>query len=1044
MTASRTGADANALAGRAAELSILRAAAEAAQAGRFSAVLISGEPGIGKSRLTEEVRTYARALGFETAAGRCFDAQSRVSYFPFIQAFRYLSKHPSSSITPAEQRLAAKRAGQTADVISRLTLGAPRATRPKLETAGAMQTALFESVVCFLRDRSRLNPLLLVLEDLDWADDGSLSLLVHLLRMLTETHLLIIATCRGQTAAQGPELARAIAEYGRHHYCERIRLKGLPEPEAASLIEYLLGSDYRDEAKRLASDINQLANGNPLFIHEIVRHLIETGRLSESKGQGTSPAWESKLAAQDGMRELVDARLSRLSGGCRNTLSQAAVLGDEFEFDVLAQMLPLAARDLADFLDEASSAGIIVDARSEAAADYAFAHGLIRQSLYERQSRPAKRRLHAEAAYAIEVLHRSDLAAYFSQLALHYTRAGRTGDLAKACEYSARAGEMAFAVSSYADAVCHWRNALKLVSPRDRKVSAQLMERLGEASLLSAATPAEAAHYLRGALKLYAELGEEADAARVHARLVTVFSLLSMNPAPIHVGQAVSHSRVAEKLLAIRADPGAESELLIGEALVAHAQFRTEDGLVASERAMEIGRQDTGIWCQAASWHGHFLWARGKVNEGLGLMEQAFERAGHSNDPKPRFAAAWLLSFSYLLLWDPAAAERTIQEALAESDTSQVEYFRQMLSAHLGIANVFAGRLTRARSLLTIAPHRFLEANLRFFEGEWPQTEELLNQQIERSRIAQAKQQHWTASLWLARLKRIQADNAGALELLTNTPLIAEALLRVPEEIATRSELALVRLARGEFPEARSEIRRCRSLLNAGEDWRALPAFVDRAEAALLGYEGFFEQASRLWISAGKVFSQYQLPWEVAETLITWGILMLRYGKAEEGAAKLGAAAQIYRHLELGIRWDSRIQELLGRARILSVPNFDAPAAGTVRANTAVPTAATVPSGDIHSIVTTHDMALLATLIHDAIAHLMNAIDKAAKMRAPIERIAAATEKISRISTPVERLARALEQAARNSVSAPHGESQRTRPGRRLKLNRSHDPGRPL
>jgi hypothetical protein len=239
-----------------------------------------------------------------------------------------------------------------------------------------------------------------------------------------------------------------------------------------------------------------------------------------------------------------------------------------------------------------------------------------------------------------------------------------------------------------------------------------------------------------------------------------------------------------------------------------------------------------------------------------------------------------------------------------------MEFLRQVLVVHLGIAHIFTGALDRARSLLAIAPHRFLEANLRFVEGEWTQAEDLLSQQIERSHIAQSKQQHWTASLWLARLKRIQGDHARALDLLTDTPLMAESLLRIPEEIATRSELALVRLARGEVAEARAEVRRCRTLLNPGENWRALSAFVDRAEAAVLAHDGFLEEASQLWILAGKVFSRYQLPWEVAETLVTRGTLLLQHGKAEEGAANLSAAAQIYRHLNLGARWSNRIEEL--------------------------------------------------------------------------------------------------------------------------------------
>jgi len=1047
MRTSTTGSEAAAFAGRTAELSLLKAAADAAEAGRFSAVLISGESGIGKTRLTEEACSYARSLGFEAATGRCFDTQSGLTYFPFIQALGQLAKRASPQAVAGTRRSLAKGVPAAADIIARLAIPATGAACLTPEISSAAQTQLFESVVCFLRARSEIRPLLLIVEDLDWADEDSLSLLVHLVRMLSTARVLIIGTCQANETNQRLELGRALTECPRHACCQRIRLKGLSETEAASLAEELLGLELAGEAKHVTADIGRLANGNPLFIHQIVRHLVETGRLRKRGGQSVlSSGWESKLAGDDAIRDLVDRRLLELSDRCRDALRHAAVLGEEFEFEVLGQMLPCSAGELANLMAEACGAGIVTEARSDETTDYAFVHGLIRQSLYERQSRPAKRAAHANAARAIETVHRAHLDLQLSQLALHYARAGRAGNLAKAAEYSMRAGEMASAVCAYADAARHWRTALQLVGARDRGQRAQLTERLGAS--LAAATPAEAAHHLQAALKLYAELGQDANAARVHARLVEVISLLSMNPAAIHVGQAVSHSRRAEKLLAARADPGAEGELLMGEALAAHAQFRTQDGLLASARAMEIGQRldNAGIWCQAAAWQGHLLLASGKLKDGIGLMEQAIERAERTRDLKPRFAAAWLLSFSYLLLWDPRGAERTIEAALADSDAGQVEFLRQVLMAHLGIANIFTGALARARSFLTMAPHRFLEANLRIFEGEWTQAEDLLNQQLERSHIAQSKQQHWAASLWLARLKRVQGDDARALELLTNTPLVAESLLRIPEEITTRSELALVRLARGEIAEARSEVRHCRALLTPGEDWRALSAFVDRAEAAVLAHEGATGEASEHWMLAGKVFSQYQLPWEVAETLVTWGTLLLRQGQAEEGAAKLGAAAQIYRQLALGKCWGDRIERLRGSARIPSAPRLDSSSVAPSTTDMLVQ-AAPVPSNSIHALVTTHDVALLATLIHDAISHLMNAIDKAAKLRVPIERIAAATEEISRISTPVERLARALGQAGRNSASGlPSSDSQRTGPGRSRsqKLNRSHDPGRPL
>jgi tetratricopeptide (TPR) repeat protein len=1093
MTAITRSLETAVFAGRATELSALKEGVRAADSGRASIVMISGEPGIGKTRLTDEACQYSRELGFVVVAGHCFDTQSTVSYYPFIQAFRQLGssakeemgrvrdereterakrklqveepdKRNEKRLRPRRSPLLADNSGtlhdssnertragrrggprgacDVAGIIARLACPPPHSGRLSPGPCSGEQTRLFESIVCFLQALSRNRPLVVVLEDLHWADQGSLSLLVHIVRTVAAARLLIIVTCRAGDAAHGTDLRRTIAELARNPSYQRIRLNGLAETETAELMHQLLGQHSSEEIKSLAANISRLTNGNPLFIHEVVRQLIETGRLSIQDGQWVMcSGWESKIAAEDGVLELVDTRLSRLSGRCRDALAHAAVLGEEFELEVLASMLQGSAQELTVLLEEARTATILTEAHGDESADYAFTHSLIRQSLYERLSRPAKRARHAAAAHAIESVHHPDLDSRLPQLAMHYARAETASGRARAVEYCMRAGEMAYAVCAYADAACHWRAALGLARANDKRMRAQLLERIGEACLLSSPSPEEAARQLRSALKLYSEIGGEHDIARVHARLVTVLSI----PATINVGQAVSHSRRAEKLLAGRPDRASEGKLLIGEAIVAHAQFRTADGLAASAQAMEIGSllDNAEIWSQAAALHGHFLWASGKLAAGLALMEQALERAARA--PDPLLTAAWLLSFSYLILWDPASAERTIRPAIDDYEASQAEFLHQILVAHLGIAHTLTGALAGARSILAVAPHRFLEAALRFFEGEWNQAEELLSQQIDRSQGAQSKQQHWTASFWLGRLKRVQGDYERAFEILANTPLMTERLLRIPEEIVTRTELALTRLARGEVAEARSEVLRCRSLLTPGEDWRALAAFVDRADAAVLAQDGLLEDAGQRFMAAGKLFSQYRVPWEVAETLVVWGTLLLRQSKTEGGAEKLNGALQIYKHLGLGARWQSRIEALPAPAITPSAPPLDALPVSSTQRETTVQSRALPPASGIYSLVTTNDVALLATLIHDAIAHLMNAIDKAAKLRVPIERIAAATERIGKISTPVDRLVRALEQATRNSLSGPPRRSgQRIRPGRTRKLNRSHDPGRPL
>jgi tetratricopeptide (TPR) repeat protein len=1055
--------------GRTAELALLMGALEAAGGGRFSAAVISGEPGIGKSRLAEELSAYARQSGFHVVIGHCFDTHSRTSYFPFIQALRQLAQQTSPG---AQQALSSKRqtklarasdkpkaathgrtAHQRAELISRLSRP-PLCPGPLRPDSDGEQNRLFVAVTCVFRESSQNRPILIVLEDLDWADDGSLMLMLHLVRTLSSARLLLVATCCGTYRRRGSLLHRAIAELAQFRHGQRIRLKGLAESETAAVTERLLGSELSEEAKKLAISAGQAANGNPLFLNQVLQHLLETGRLFREGNQWmTTSGWESRLAAEDGVIELVDFRLSHLSERCRHALTRAAVLGEEFELDLLAQMLggqrPQA---LLDSLEEARDAGILLDSKSDGNADYCFTHALIRESLYERLSRPIKRRLHADAAAAIEKIHHACLEPRLAQLALHYSRAGRAGDVVRATGYCLRAGELAYAVCDYAGAASHWHEALSLAGRTNSSLHAQILERLAEASLLTSGSLAETARYLEAALKLYRESGKQHDVARVHARLATVLSMrlvtvCSATAVTPDAVQAVSHSRRAEKLLAIRSDQAAEGELLIGEAIVAHAQFRTDDGLALTQRALDIGESlaTPDIWCQAAALRGHFLLAGGKLAAGLALMAQALERTEQIRDVKPRFAAAWLSGFSDLLLWDPDAAERAIQEGLTHPDNSQAELLRHILMVHLGIAYVFSGEIVRARAMLTAAPHDFLEANVRVFEGDWVRAEDLLTRQIQRAESANSKQQHWTAGFWLARLKRLQGDYGRTIELLANTPLIAEQLLRIPEEIATRSELALAYVGQAAVADSRSQISRCRALMSGNEDWRGLAAFVARAEAALLAQSGQFEEATQQFIIAAQTFSKYRLPGEVAETLVTWGEQLIRAGRAE-GVEKLNGAVEIYRHLGVGPRWQARIEQLYPPAKQMA---HDGVVPHTIACSAVEDTNSnySVASTDIYKLATTNDVALLATLIHDAIAHLMNAIDKASKLRKPIERIAEATEKISRISAPVDRLIRTLEQTARNSASGKTQSSgPRNRPGSGSyrKLNRSHDPGRPL
>src|SRR5579875_943283 len=343
------------LIGRAAELSVLKTAADSVKNGRFSAVLVSGEVGIGKSRLADEACEYARGIGFEIITGLCCKAQSEVSYALFVEAFRRLGSY--FCLNGRKGRGGTGRFSTSVAAVNRLRINASLAQARPVDSERA-QADLFEEVRRSLTACGERRPLMLLLEDIQWADSGSLSLLAYLVRVLVRARVFILATCGPR---ENPaEVNGALTECVRYRCCRRLRLKGLAEPEIVKFAEQLLGAEMADQAARLGPELTRLTNGNPRFVERIIRHLREQTRLSKSSGHAkVELQWEARFAADDELREVVDTHLRGLSPRCHEVLRAAAILGDEFEFDVLARMVQFGASELAEALDEATRTGIL-------------------------------------------------------------------------------------------------------------------------------------------------------------------------------------------------------------------------------------------------------------------------------------------------------------------------------------------------------------------------------------------------------------------------------------------------------------------------------------------------------------------------------------------------------------------------------------------------------------------------------------------------------------------------------------------------------------
>jgi len=435
-------------AGRTAELGQLKAALEEGLAGRGGFIAVGGEPGIGKSRLGEELCYYARLRGARVMAGHSSDAEGTPPYLPFIEALdgglRGFSAESIDALLHGRGPLVARLLPQLA---ARLPAGPAAAETDRY--------VMFQAVSDLLRELAAASGLLLLLEDLHWADEPSQRLLQHVARRLEGSRLLIVVTFRDVEAGPRHLLREVLADLRRDRLCAQISLKGLSLEE----IRCLTGEEQMPEP--LARALLRETQGNPLFVSEVLKHLAEEGRIAWRRGLLTAGASFEGLGIPEGIRDVVERRLSRLGVEARQMLVVAAAIGASFAWDVLRAASDLEEDVLLDALDEALAAQIIRPQLGDRANRHEFIHGLIRQALYESVSGPRRAKLHRRIGEAIE---RVQGESALDELAWHYCQARTEGVADKAIACSIRAADRAAAVLAYEEVAVHCGRALEVTA----------------------------------------------------------------------------------------------------------------------------------------------------------------------------------------------------------------------------------------------------------------------------------------------------------------------------------------------------------------------------------------------------------------------------------------------------------------------------------------------------------------------------------------------------------------------------------------------------
>ena len=442
--------------GRGTELRTVLEALADAHDGRGGVLLLSGEPGIGKTRLADEVAAHARDQGIYTVRGRCWEEGGAPAYWPWVQLLRACMR----SLEPEQLRRCVGSGGpELAELLPELREQLGDIPRPVVRDPETLRFRLFDAVVSFLGELAATErPLLVVLDDLHAADEPSLLLLRFLAGAIGDSRVLVLGAYR-DTEPRRDELERLLADLLRERQMTRIPLGGL---RRADVETYVRLSADGGASPQVVDALHSQTAGNPLFIVETVRLLAAEDQLESTDIGGIVPT---------GVRDAVNRRLAPLPDAARQALTVASVLGREFDPEALEQLAGDVAVDGVDVAIEAR----LVTAAPGAPGVLVFSHALVRDALYEAIPSRQRRELHRQAAEALERRQAADLGRHLAQLARHFYEAAEDE---RARLYATQAAELAASRLAYEEAARLYGLALTLAERSEDAEDAELCDLL--------------------------------------------------------------------------------------------------------------------------------------------------------------------------------------------------------------------------------------------------------------------------------------------------------------------------------------------------------------------------------------------------------------------------------------------------------------------------------------------------------------------------------------------------------------------------------------
>lgn len=427
-------------------------------AGALRVALIAGEAGVGKTRLSAQFAQQLHAEGAAVLYGRC-EEDLGVPYQPWTQALGHLVQEAPQRVL---DRYAERFGGDLARLVPALGDRVPDLPSPRESDSEMDRYLMYAAVAGLLHAAGENEPVLLIMDDLHWADAPTLSLLRHVVSASPEMAVTVLGTYRDSELPHDHPLLALLADLHKEQGVERMKLSGLGADDVVALMEATAGHELDEQGRVLAEEITRETAGNPFFAGEVLRHLTESGAIVQlPDGRWHLVGDLADLGMPQSVREVIGRRVERLGADARTALSAAAVIGRDFDLELLLAAVDLPEGRLLDLLDEAVSAALLQESHDRAGR-FTFTHALVEYTLYEDLGRTRRSRLHKRIAEALEQECGDEPKERLGELAYHWGEAVVSAETAKATNYARRAAERALQQLAPGEAVRWYRQALEL------------------------------------------------------------------------------------------------------------------------------------------------------------------------------------------------------------------------------------------------------------------------------------------------------------------------------------------------------------------------------------------------------------------------------------------------------------------------------------------------------------------------------------------------------------------------------------------------------